>query len=94
MAVISFHSLEDRMVKHAFRREAAGCVCPPEAARCVCRGVPRLAILTKKPIVASPEEVAVNSRSRSAKLRVAARLPGTLAEALAATLPGMAPEGS
>ncbi|MBF0482677.1 MAG: 16S rRNA (cytosine(1402)-N(4))-methyltransferase RsmH [Desulfovibrionaceae bacterium] len=74
LAVISFHSLEDRLVKQAFRREAAGCVCPPGAARCVCRGMPRLAIVTKKPLTASASEVAANSRSRSAKLRVAERL--------------------
>jgi 16S rRNA (cytosine1402-N4)-methyltransferase len=76
LAVISFHSLEDRMVKQAFRREASGCVCPPQAARCVCRGEPRLAILTKKPITASSQEVFDNPRSRSAKLRAAERLPG------------------
>jgi 16S rRNA (cytosine1402-N4)-methyltransferase len=80
LAVISFHSLEDRMVKHAFRREAAGCVCPPEAARCVCRGLPRLTILTKKPVTAAADEVAANPRSRSAKLRAAERLPGQAPE--------------
>lgn len=90
LAVISFHSLEDRMVKQAFRREAAGCVCPPEAARCVCRGMPRLAVLTKKPVTASANEIAVNSRSRSAKLRVAERLSGMLP----GMLPGMLSEGA
>jgi len=80
LAVISFHSLEDRLVKQAFRREAAGCVCPPGAPRCVCRGLPRLAILTKKPVTASAGEIAANSRSRSAKLRAAERLAGALPE--------------
>lgn len=75
MAVISFHSLEDRMVKHAFRTEAASCVCPPRQPLCTCGHKARLRILTKKPLVAGPEEVAANPRARSAKLRAALRLP-------------------
>ncbi|MCL5110192.1 MAG: 16S rRNA (cytosine(1402)-N(4))-methyltransferase RsmH [Chloroflexi bacterium] len=74
LAVIAFHSLEDRLVKRFFQREAAGCLCPPELPQCVCGHQPRLAILTKKPVVASAEEAAENPRSRSAKLRVAERL--------------------
>lgn len=75
MAVISFHSLEDRMVKHAFRAEAASCVCPPRQPLCTCGHKARLRILTKKPLTAGPEEVAENPRARSAKLRAAERLP-------------------
>ncbi|MHB1417205.1 MAG: 16S rRNA (cytosine(1402)-N(4))-methyltransferase RsmH [Chloroflexota bacterium] len=74
LAVISFHSLEDRIVKSFMRTEAAGCICPPGLPVCVCGHRPRLALVTKKPIGASPEEQARNPRSRSAKLRVAERL--------------------
>lgn len=75
VAVISFHSLEDRLVKRAFRLEATGCLCPREQVVCVCGHKPRLRILTKKPVMAGEAEVAVNPRARSAKLRVAERLP-------------------
>ncbi|WP_029457708.1 16S rRNA (cytosine(1402)-N(4))-methyltransferase RsmH [Solidesulfovibrio alcoholivorans] len=75
VAVISFHSLEDRMVKHSFRAEATDCVCPREQVVCVCGHRARYRILTKKPVMAGEEEVAANSRARSAKLRVAERLP-------------------
>jgi 16S rRNA (cytosine1402-N4)-methyltransferase len=68
LAVISFHSLEDRLVKHFFREEAARCPEYPDG--------PGLRVLTRKPLVASPEERAANPRSRSAKLRVIQRLPG------------------
>jgi len=74
VAVIAFHSLEDRLVKRAFRREAAGCICPREQMLCVCGHAPRLRILTKKPVTPGEAEVAENSRSRSAKLRAAERL--------------------
>jgi len=74
LAVISFHSLEDRIVKRFYQREAAGCICPPGAPQCVCGHVPRLRIVTKKPVEAPAAEVAANPRSRSAKLRVAERL--------------------
>lgn len=74
LAVISFHSLEDRIVKHFFRESAKECICPPELPICVCDHEPTLRILTKKPITASPEEVESNPRSRSAKLRVAERV--------------------
>lgn len=74
IAVISFHSLEDRLVKQFFAFEARGCICPPGLPICTCGHKPRLEILTKKPIVASDEEVRRNPRSRSAKLRVARRL--------------------
>lgn len=76
VVVISFHSLEDRAVKHAFRDEAKGCNCPRSVPRCRCGRVPRLKILTKKPLIPSESEVAANSRARSAKLRAAEKLKG------------------
>lgn len=74
IAVISFHSLEDRIVKQYLRGEAQGCICPPEQIVCVCNHKPRLRILTKRPITANDEEQQTNPRSRSAKLRGALRL--------------------
>lgn len=76
ICVISFHSLEDRIVKRTFVRAARGCVCPPELPQCVCGRKPSLRILTPKPIVPSKEEVAQNPRSRSAKLRAAEKVAG------------------
>ncbi|MBE6901709.1 MAG: 16S rRNA (cytosine(1402)-N(4))-methyltransferase RsmH [Ruminococcaceae bacterium] len=70
MSVITFHSLEDRIVKTRFKEFCTGCTCPPEFPVCVCGKQPRGALVGKKPIVASSEELAVNSRSRSAKLRI------------------------
>lgn len=74
MAVISFHSLEDRIVKWTFKDLAKKCTCPPEAIRCTCKAKPLVKILTKKPIVASEEENKINPPSRSAKLRVIEKL--------------------
>ncbi len=74
LAVISFHSLEDRIVKQFFRREAKDCICPPRSPGCVCGHHATLRVITKKPISPSEEEVARNPRARSAKLRVAERL--------------------
>ncbi|MFO7717874.1 MAG: 16S rRNA (cytosine(1402)-N(4))-methyltransferase RsmH [Desulfohalobium sp.] len=74
VAVIAFHSLEDRIVKHSFRREAKGCRCPKEQPMCMCGHHPRLQLVTKKPLIPSEEEMAGNPRSRSAKLRVAERI--------------------
>jgi 16S rRNA (cytosine1402-N4)-methyltransferase len=71
VAVISFHSLEDRMVKHFFRQEARGCTCPPDFPVCVCGHNPELRILTPKAIRPSAREAALNPRSASARLRVA-----------------------
>ncbi len=75
VAVIAFHSLEDRIVKQAFRRQEKGCVCPPRQPLCTCGRKPTMKILTKKPQVPGQGEMDANPRSRSAKLRVAERLP-------------------
>ena len=74
LAVISFHSLEDRIVKHFIRQEQKGCICPPEYPACVCGRTPTLKAVNNKPIEATPEEARRNPRSRSAKLRVAERI--------------------
>ncbi len=74
VAVISFHSLEDRIVKNFFRNEAAECLCPPGLPACVCHHKPTLKILTKKPITAKESEIRENRRSGSAKLRVAEKI--------------------
>jgi 16S rRNA (cytosine1402-N4)-methyltransferase len=71
--VISFHSLEDRIVKRFFAAEARGCVCPPELPVCVCGREPGLRLLTRKAVRPSPAEVAANARSGSARLRAAVR---------------------
>lgn len=76
IVVISFHSLEDRLVKRAFRDEAKGCLCPPRQPVCTCGRIARLRVLTKKPVVASEAEMQDNFRARSAKLRAAERLAG------------------
>lgn len=73
LAVISFHSLEDRIVKRFFQQEAKDCICPPERPVCTCDHHAQLIIETKRPITASPEETAFNPRARSAKLRVAVK---------------------
>ena len=74
IAVLTFHSLEDRIVKNAFRYLETDCICPKELPVCVCGKKKEIEVLTKKPIVASPKEMVINSRSRSAKLRVAQRI--------------------
>jgi 16S rRNA (cytosine1402-N4)-methyltransferase len=73
IAVISFHSLEDRIVKRFFRREEHGCTCPPEFPICVCGREPTLRVLTKKAIRPTAQEVAINPRAGSARLRAAQR---------------------
>ena len=70
MSVITFHSLEDRIVKTRFKEFCTGCTCPPEFPVCVCGKQPRGELVGKKPVTASEEELAANPRSRSAKLRV------------------------
>lgn len=74
LAVITFHSLEDRIVKHAFQRLAGRCDCPPKIPKCVCGAKKRVEILTKKPILASDKEKFDNPRSRSAKLRACRKI--------------------
>jgi 16S rRNA (cytosine1402-N4)-methyltransferase len=71
IAVISFHSLEDRIVKRFFAAQARGCVCPPDLPVCVCGREPSLRLLTRKAVRPSPQEIAENPRSASARLRVA-----------------------
>ncbi|MBO7217381.1 MAG: 16S rRNA (cytosine(1402)-N(4))-methyltransferase, partial [Clostridia bacterium] len=70
LAIITFHSLEDRIVKQKFKELCTGCTCPPDIPICVCGKKPRGALVTRKPIVAGNEELKVNQRSRSAKLRI------------------------
>ncbi len=74
LCVISFHSLEDRIVKHTFIDKAQGCTCPKDFPICVCGKTPQIKILTKNPIIAKEEELKNNIRSRSAKLRAAQKL--------------------
>ena len=74
MAIISFHSLEDRIAKRTFAKLAKGCDCPPALPQCVCGKKPLIKTLTKRPVTASERELAENPRSRSAKLRVAERI--------------------
>ena len=74
LAVISFHSLEDRIVKHFLRDRARGCTCPPELPVCVCGHEPEARILTPKPVRPSAREVDLNPRAASARLRVAVRV--------------------
>lgn len=71
LAVITFHSLEDRIVKETFRKLSAGCTCPPEFPVCVCGNKPKIKLLSRKPIVPGDDEQEENPRSRSAKLRTA-----------------------
>jgi len=70
LAVISFHSLEDRFVKQTFRRLSQDCICPPDQPVCTCGGVAKFRLITRKAVQASAQEIAQNSRSRSARLRV------------------------
>jgi len=71
LAVISFHSLEDKIVKEFFKQESRDCLCPPQLPVCGCKHQKTLKIITKKPLVPSDQEIAANQRARSAKLRVA-----------------------
>ncbi len=70
IAIITFHSLEDRIVKKSFQNLCEGCTCPPDFPVCVCGKTPKAKLVNKKPITATSEELAVNTRSRSAKLRI------------------------
>ncbi len=75
IAVLSYHSLEDRIVKEVFRDFSRSCICPPGLPECRCYRKPLLKVLTSRPLTPSKDEVAQNPRSRSAKLRVAEKLP-------------------
>ncbi|MBT4937450.1 16S rRNA (cytosine(1402)-N(4))-methyltransferase RsmH [Candidatus Peregrinibacteria bacterium] len=74
LAVISYHSLEDRMVKHFFRKQARQCICPKESPLCTCHHSPQLNIITKRPIRPTDKEISENPRARSGKMRVAERM--------------------
>jgi len=74
LVVLSYHSLEDRIVKRFFAAERRGCICPPELPVCVCGRNPRLRLLTSKPVMPTASEVEANPRARSARLRAAERL--------------------
>ncbi|MEG1839851.1 MAG: 16S rRNA (cytosine(1402)-N(4))-methyltransferase RsmH [Raoultibacter sp.] len=74
IVVISYHSLEDRIVKDVFAKHAQGCICPPELPVCVCNNKPSIKLLTRRPQLPTVEEIERNPRARSAKLRVAERL--------------------
>ncbi|HKK21565.1 MAG TPA: 16S rRNA (cytosine(1402)-N(4))-methyltransferase RsmH [candidate division Zixibacteria bacterium] len=73
-AVLTYHSLEDRIIKRFFQQQVKGCTCPPEFDVCVCGNKPTLKLVNRKPITPQPDEVERNSRARSAKLRVAERI--------------------
>ena len=74
IVIITFHSLEDRIVKQTFNSLASGCTCPKDFPVCVCGNKPKIKIITKKPILPSDKELNANSRSKSAKLRVAEKI--------------------
>ncbi|MEK6720276.1 MAG: 16S rRNA (cytosine(1402)-N(4))-methyltransferase RsmH [Chloroflexota bacterium] len=74
LVVLSYHSLEDRIVKRFFRAERQGCTCPPEVPICVCGREPRLRIVTRRSVTATASELSLNPRARSARLRAAERL--------------------
>ena len=75
LAILTFHSLEDRIVKNTFKDLSTNCLCPPEFPVCVCGGNNAvIKVLTPKPVVATKEEIKENSRSASAKLRVAEKI--------------------
>ncbi len=74
IAIITFHSLEDRIVKQAFASLASGCTCPKDFPVCVCKNKPKIKLVTRKPILPSSEELEENPRSRSAKLRIAEKI--------------------
>ena len=73
-AVLTFHSLEDRIVKEVFKRESTNCLCPPKTPICICHHKAKIKLVNRKPIMASEEERKENSRSTSAKLRIAERI--------------------
>ena len=74
LVIITFHSLEDRIVKEAFKELFKDCICPPGFPQCICDKKREIKIITRKPIVAGSKELELNPRSRSAKLRIAEKL--------------------
>tara|TARA_B100000427_G_scaffold24937_1_gene18509 strand:- start:2450 stop:3352 length:903 start_codon:yes stop_codon:yes gene_type:complete len=74
IAVISYHSLEDRIVKNFFKKQSSECICPPRSPVCICKHEKTIKIISKKPIIPSTNEINNNPRSRSAKLRIAERI--------------------
>jgi 16S rRNA (cytosine1402-N4)-methyltransferase len=74
LAIISFHSIEDRVVKHFMKTAARSCICPPEIPECRCEHPATVRLITRSPIVPTDEEIANNPRSRSAKLRIIQKL--------------------
>jgi len=78
IAVISFHSLEDRIIKNIFKKLAKGCICPPKFPVCVCGQKPSLKIITKKPLLPKNIEIDDNVRARSAKLRAGEKLADSI----------------
>jgi 16S rRNA (cytosine1402-N4)-methyltransferase len=89
LAVISFHSLEDRIIKHFFQTEARDCICPPDVPVCICGHKSQVRLITRHPVEASQTEQAQNPRARSAKLRVAERLsPGAASDEAKENSPG------
>lgn len=74
IVILTYHSLEDRIVKDTFKYESLSCVCPPEFPVCVCGKIQRLELITKKPLQPSAKEISINRRARSAKLRAAKRV--------------------
>jgi 16S rRNA (cytosine1402-N4)-methyltransferase len=74
LAIIAFHSLEDRIVKTFFRRESSDCICPPEIPQCVCGHQAQLKVLTRRPVQPTEEQISLNPRARSAKLRAAEKI--------------------
>ena len=74
LAIITFHSIEDRIVKNTFRDYCTGCTCPPDLPVCVCGKKPRGELVYRKPVTAGDEELEMNNRSRSAKLRAIEKL--------------------
>jgi 16S rRNA (cytosine1402-N4)-methyltransferase len=77
LVVISYHSLEDRIVKQVLQEESSGCICPPEIPVCICNHKPRIQLVNRKVITPSAEEIRLNPRSRSARMRVAERVMQT-----------------
>jgi 16S rRNA (cytosine1402-N4)-methyltransferase len=74
VVVISYHSLEDRVVKRYFNEQARGCTCPPEFPVCVCGKKERVTVLTKRPVRPTEDETAINPRAEAAKLRAVERV--------------------